>query len=283
VTPRRVDPSTEPATLAAMDDVMCRAYGAASFRTSIDRFVAVQPDGLVVVEVDERVVGTGCCVAYGEAGFGWVGLVATEPAFERRGIATIVTEALSDILAGHGCASVLDASLKGGPVYERMGFVDRGLTTVMSAGDAGVTADGSGERCDLLGSDDLDAVAAYDARCFGAHRRELLRIVIAQCPDRAFVLRRDGIVVGYAVGQEATLAPVVADDAGALEALIAACARLSWPVPPRINLPPESGHLDTLGRLGFERRRQLRHMHRGIDALPGRRAHLAGMVSLGEG
>ena len=68
---------------------MQQAYGVSSFRTSIDRFAAVQPDGLVVVEDDGAVVGTGCCVAYPDGGFGWIGLVATAPAFQRRGIATV--------------------------------------------------------------------------------------------------------------------------------------------------------------------------------------------------
>ncbi|MEY2582324.1 MAG: hypothetical protein QOE09_2173, partial [Ilumatobacteraceae bacterium] len=36
--------------LAAMDVVMQQAYGVPSFRASLDRFAAVQPDGLVVVE-----------------------------------------------------------------------------------------------------------------------------------------------------------------------------------------------------------------------------------------
>ncbi|MGZ7087259.1 MAG: GNAT family N-acetyltransferase, partial [Ilumatobacteraceae bacterium] len=131
MTPRRVDPSSEPATLDAMDDVMQRAYGVSSFRTSINRFVAAQPDGLAVVEHDGSVVGTGCCVAYPDGGFGWIGLVATMPGFERRGIATSITAFLDGVLTGHGCAPVLDASAAGGPVYERMGFADHGLTRVL--------------------------------------------------------------------------------------------------------------------------------------------------------
>ena len=81
------------------------------------------------------VVGTGCCIAYPDAGFGWIGLVATLPAFQRRGIATAITEFLGRTLAAYGCASVLDASLAGGPVYERMGFADCGVTRVL--GDTG--------------------------------------------------------------------------------------------------------------------------------------------------
>ena len=267
--------------LAAMDVVMQQAYGVPSFRVSIDRFATVQPDGLAVVEDGSEVVGTGCCIAYPEGGFGWVGLVATAPDHQRRGIATAITDWLSDVLADHDCASVLDASLAGGPVYERMGFVDHGPTTVMASA-ADPPAPGPND-CDPLTARDFDEVVEFDAERFGAPRAALLAKVIEQHPGRALVVRREDRVAGYLVAQEGTLGPVVADDSDALSALVTDSLRLDWPSPPRINLPPESIHVETLLGLGFEVRRELRHMRRGIGLLPGRRDRIAGQVSLGEG
>ncbi len=282
MTPRRVDPVAEPATLDAMDAVMCLAYGASSFRGSIDRFAAVQPDGLVVVEDGGSVVGTGTCIAYPDGKFGWIGLVATAPGFERRGIGTAITEYLAEVLTGHGCASVLDASASGGPVYERMGFADHGLTKVMefAGGDARPAGD---DECQPLTDADLDEVARFDAPRFGASRRELIAKLAEQHPGRALVLRRRGKVAGWLVAQPTTLAPVVGDTSEALTSLIAAALQLEWASPPRVNVPPESGHIATLQRLGFEQRRELRHMRRGIASLPGRRESIAAQVSLGEG
>ncbi len=262
---------------------MQQAYGVSSFRASIDRFVAAQPDGLVVVEYDRSVVGTGCCIAYRDAGFGWIGLVATAGAFQRRGVATAITEFLGRTLAAHGCASVLDASVVGAHVYERIGFADWGITRVLSlAGQSRPTTQGE-ERCDPVTPEDFDDVIAFDAARFGASRRSVLAKVIEQHPGRSLVLRRRREVVGYLVAQPGALAPVVADDAAALSALVTAARRFEWVSPPRINVPPESSHLPTLLRLGFEPRRELRHMRRGIGVLPGRRATVAGLISLGEG
>ena len=246
---------------------MQQAYGVSSFRTSVDRFAAVQPDGLAVVEHEGAVVGSGCCVAYPEGKFGWIGLVATAPGFQRQGIATAITEHLADVLAGHGCAPVLDASAVGGHVYERMGFTDRGLTTVMGAVDRphGPTLDG--DECSPLTADDFDEVVRFDAPRFGATRRDLLTKLIDQHPGRALVLRRRGKVAGYLVAQASTLAPVVADTSESLTSLIEAARRLDGMTLPRINVPPESGHLASLQRLGFEVRRELRHMRRGIEVL----------------
>jgi len=282
VTPRRVDPAAEPATLDAMDVVMQQAYGVSSFRSSIDRFVAAQPDGLVVVEVDHQVVGTGCCIAYTDGGFGWIGLVATAPTHQRRGIATAITEHLSGVLAEHGCASVLDASAAGAPVYERMGFADHGLTTVMGL-EGGVPSPGGTADCHVVAPTQLDEVVAFDAARFGAARPILLASLNTQNPGRVLVLRRRSEIVGYLVAQERALGPVVADDADALASLVIAALALPWVDLPRINVPPESAHLDTLRSLGFETRRELRHMRRGIDTLPGRRSRVAAQASLGEG
>jgi hypothetical protein len=107
--------------------------------------------------------------------------------------------------------------------------------------------------------------------------------LVDQYPGRAVLVRRHGTIVGYLVAQEFVLGPVIADDAESLECLIGAALELEWSTPARINVPPDSEHVGSLLALGFEPRRTLRHMHRGIDALPGDRHCVAGMVSLGEG
>jgi len=130
---------------------------------------------------------------------------------------------------------------------------------------------------------DFDELVHFDAERFGAARPVLLAALCAQNPRRVLVLRRGADLVGYLVAQDRTLGPVIADDAEALTGLVTASMELSWVDLPRINVPPESGHLETLRALGFETRRQLRHMRRGIDSLPGRRTAIAAQVSLGEG
>jgi predicted N-acetyltransferase YhbS len=285
VTVRQVDPLGEPDTVAAMDAVMCAAFATTSFADAMERFATAQPDGFVVAEDGGRVVGTGCCVGYPDAGFGWIGLIATAPGYERRGIATRVTEALVAVLAEHGCASVLDASVKGGPVYERIGFHDRGPTAVLTrpGGPLSPPSAGTGVVCARLAADDLDEIVAHDAVCFGADRRTLLAVARAQRPGRGLVARRDGRVVGYTIAHDPTLAPLVADDAEALHALVAEAVTLPFADGTRVAVPPESVHRATLEALGFEHQRSLRNMRRGIGDLPGRRDRIAGQLSLGEG
>ena len=179
---------------------------------------------------------------------------------------------------------MLDASAAGGPVYERMGFADHGLTTVMGYAGDGDAMPADVEECVPLTPRRSRRGRRFDAPRFGANRAAAAgQGASSSIPAERVVLRRRGKVAGYLVAQESTLAPVVADTSESLTSLIAAALRLDWATPPRINVPPESGHLATSQRLGFEERRELRHMRRGIEVLPGRRESIAAQVSLGEG
>lgn len=271
-----------PVVSPLMDGVMQRAYGVASFAAQIQWYAAVQPDALVVAEVDGVVVGTGCGIAYPDAGFGWVGVIATEPGFERRGIGGLVTERVSEALAGHGCASVLDASLAGGPLYERMGFVDHGPTRVMSREPLG--AGGIAPVAQAITDADLAEVAAFDREAFGGDRSRLIELLVHGFPDRTAVRRdTDGSVTGFVIAQHGVIGPLAAADDESLDRLVSFAAALAWTRPPQICVPPESTHVATLVRLGWRTIRELRHMRRGIDVLPGRGEHYAGRVSLGIG
>jgi predicted N-acetyltransferase YhbS len=282
----RTVPATDPSFAAVADAagaVMDRAYGSGGFRARVERFSLVQPEGFAVVEEEAgRVVGAGCCIAYRDGGFGWIGLVATEPSEQRRGIGRLVTHHLAGVLRAHGCASVLDASAAGAPLYRHMGFSDHGPTTVLVA-DAAEGPSPSSE-VSIARPDDLDEVAAFDVARFGGSRRSLLAHLLAGHPGRAAVTRASsGALTGYVVAQADAVGPLVVDDDRAVEPLVRFALALPWSVPPRLCAPPESRHLAALTALGFVARRELRNMRLGIDTLPGDRGACAAEVSLGEG
>lgn len=70
-------------------------------------------------------VGTGC--GFLDRGVGGIYYVATPPEFARRGVASAVTTSLvNDLLVEGAEYVVLQASMQGFPVYERLGFSTRG-------------------------------------------------------------------------------------------------------------------------------------------------------------
>ncbi|MGD9754583.1 MAG: GNAT family N-acetyltransferase [Acidimicrobiia bacterium] len=299
-----MSPTEALARLPAIDEVLQAAYGVAGFGPSLARRITVQPDGFVAAEEagddgTARVVGVGTAVAYPDAGYGWLGLIGTHPDRERRGIGAAVTARLVELLERKGCAAVLDASVAGRPVYERLGFVEAGVTTVLVAGTPPArraapdqtpdqtpdptpdpTADGVAPP---LVAADLAEVIAFDRRCTGADRSRLYGALCVEHEARSFVARRGRELVGVAFATERSIAPLLAVDEAALRSLLGAALRLRYASAPTVVLPASSGHRAALEAFGFTEQRTLTHMRRGIGRLPGERGLIAGQASLGEG
>lgn len=294
VTVRALSPTEALARLPAIDAVLQAAYGVAGFGPSLARRITVQPDGFVAAEevgVDgtARVVGVGTAVAYPDAGYGWLGLIGTHPDRERRGIGAAVTAQLVELLEHKGCAVALDASVAGRPVYERLGFVEAEVTTVLVAGapsmlgpvpDRVSEADGFASP---LAAADLAAVIAFDRRCTGADRSRLYGSLCVEHEARSFVVRRGADLVGVAFATDRAIAPLLAVDEDALRPLLGAALRLRYASAPTVVVPASSGHRTALEAFGFTEQRTLTHMRRGIGQLPGERGLIAGQASLGEG
>jgi predicted N-acetyltransferase YhbS len=274
--------------IVEIDGLLQRAYRAPSRTARVTRWRQAQPDGWVVALETDRIVGCGGFIAYGHATtpFGWIGLIATEPTHERRGIGRAVTEALVDRLAAGGRAAVLDASDAGAPVYERMGFRDHGVArTLMLPRDrrfAPTGRSGDLQVVDLATVADVD-LEEFDLARFGGDRRRLLRLLRGDFAARGRAAVVDGRLLGYGIAQDVLIGPLVAETPEALLALVSSLVPLFESVEPMINLPADSMHLATLLGSGWADRRQLRHMRLGVAALPGRRGELAGQVSYGEG
>jgi GNAT superfamily N-acetyltransferase len=302
ITLRRLDPTaaTAEADIAAIDVLLQAAYNAPSWRFRVERGLALQPDGWVVAcaGTSDAIVGCGGFLAFTESGFGWIGLVATHPEYQRQGVARRVTQYLVDRLRERGCAAALDGSASGAPLYASMGFVDHGVATLLTIDDPAGAAAALAARTptnpagpisvQAAGVADLDAIDHFDQRCFGGPRRELLRRLLVEFPDRAaLAVDAAGAIRGYVVAQADAIGPLVVTgdgDAGdARDALLEWSLCCPWRSAPRIIVPPDSDHLDAVRGAGFEQQRALRHQRLGIDDLPGARAEVVAQVSFGEG
>lgn len=272
--------------LDEIDALLMRAYGSGSRRSRVERFLAVEHGGWVLLRDADRVVGVGGYVGYPIGGFGWIGLVATDPDAERRGFGRIVTQALADRLTALGCWSVLDGSAKGAPLYERMGFVDHGESRLFLAPTdigpgRGVPLGLHNSTIEEIG---LTRVSEYDAVAFGADRSSLLRLLGDLFVGRSVVLcGADGRVVGYGIAQDDGIGPVVADDDTTGALIVDSLLRLSWDAAPWLIVPPGSLFAPAAESMGFVLQRSLRRQHLGIGTLPGRRELICAQISFGEG
>jgi GNAT superfamily N-acetyltransferase len=278
-----VDPTDT--LLGEIDRILMRAYGFTSRRSQVERCLRVEGGGWLVLREHGRVVATAGYLAYPTGGYGWIGLVATDPDAQRRGYARVVTQAAIDRLNELGCACALDASARGAPVYEAMGFTEHGHSRLFTAPSGVVDrADGPADlRVDSMNSAAPADLVAYDTLAWGADRGSLLRCLFTTYPGRHAVVRRGERIVGYGIAQADAIGPVVADDAVVARLVIAELRTLPWAEPPRLIVPPESRYAGVIESMGFALQRALRRQHLGIDTLPGRRELLCAQSSFGEG
>lgn len=250
-----------------------------SFRSRFRRYLEICPEGWLVAQDGERVVGTVGAISY--ESFGYVGLLAVEPGQQRRGLGRHLLDAVLQRLADDGidCAA-LDASDAGRHLYEREGFLAAGPSVVLALEGQqakGVAASRPGASgaplvVSALGAgsvaDQVDVVA-LDGELFGAPRETALRVLLRQPGTHGWVARSTaGEALGYLFvqehEQEHQLGPWGARTAAAalalfVEAVVALPSR-RW----RVQLPGDNlagGEL--LTSLGFVEQRSLLHMRRG--------------------
>jgi GNAT superfamily N-acetyltransferase len=267
--------------LEQADGLLTTAYRPPSWRREVEVYLKVQPDGWFVVDDGGQIVAMAGALAYGS--FCWLGLVATLPGWERRGFASQLSAHLAEWAKDRGCRTVaLDASEKGRPVYERLGFQPVGETLVLVAPTSVPPADaGVADRVD-----DIDELLALDRSAFGGDRAALLHAIWELESPRVYAISERDEPAGYLFAREGTLGPGCARSAGVAEQLLRAALTDTSSRPDAdigLLLPTESVYGDVLTSLGFQESRRLTHMRLGDQTLPGERELLIAQTSLAAG
>ncbi len=297
VTPLRSKDGSLVETLEAVDDILMRAYTMPSRKSRIERYLALDSVGFVVAHIDSRLVGCGGVIAYPgsgmHSGFGWIGLIATDPDWTGRGVAREVTDYLVKHLSSLGCIAALDGSTSGAPLYEKMGFVDYGITAQFEFSGSILGPVRFAAGCTPATESDLLEIIEFDAPNFGSDRSRLLRYLWHECAGRWVISRSvAGAINGYGIATSTTIGPVVSDSEEATGALIETLCTYDYETQPRINVPHESKFLETISSIdGFTAVRGLRNQRLRLDGssigpgvgFGGQRENLVAQCSFGEG
>jgi len=272
-----------PADLDVADGILQAAYGGASRKKRLEMYMQLQPEAWLLASLDGQPAGVAGGTNYGPVGH--IGLVAVDPAQQRRGVALAMMEWLLGWLDQQSCPVILlDASEAGAPLYRKLGFVEDEKTIGYLLDDCALPLHPS-ERIGPLRADDIAGLVAFDAPIFGAERPAVFAAQLKEAPERAFVARdANGQISGYLFAQAQTLGPWVARTPAAAEALLATALPLPFEGAPSALAPSSNADATTLLlRYGFSPRRSLRRMRRGGAAHPGQRAMLYGQASLAIG
>ncbi len=257
--------------VAAADEVLRAAFEAdVSFQPRLRRYLALQPDGWWVAEDGGgAIVGIGGAIDYGSVAY--IGLMAVRPDWQGRRLGRRLLETTLASLAGRSttCA-VLDASAAGAPLYERMGFVDVGLSHEFWATDAsGAATDGGGPATltvtAAVTAAELADVIRLDGELFGVERPRLWAWLLTAHPGRTLLAHDTvGRLVGYLCAQDPLLGPFGARAPEVADALLHRALALVGHHRVRLQMPEaNTAGGDLLLKRGFKLGRSLRHMRRG--------------------
>lgn len=163
-------------------------------------FIAHDPEGCFVAEVDGRRVGMITSTCYAQSA--WIGNLIVMPSHRRQGIGERLMRHAIDRLEAGGIETFrLEADPMGVGIYERLGFVPQFGSPRFSRQPPHDAAPSPAER---IGAAELDAIAAFDAACFSDDRGRLLQGFL-KIAHAAYCVRSGGRVKGFAMALPAAL------------------------------------------------------------------------------
>ena len=144
----------------------------------------------------DRLAGTAAAYAYPDGGFAFVNEVIVGSGFRRQGAATRLLEKLLPMTQAKYPVLRLYATEMGRPLYEKFGFKPYATLSFLQLSPGKPEPDGT--MAPLTG-DELAEAAALDRENFGANRSGLLRSLMEQSPENAWILKRSGRIEGFIV------------------------------------------------------------------------------------
>lgn len=250
-------------------------------------YLAYEPEGCFLAEVDGQPAGTATSIAYGER-CGWIGMVLVAPTRRRAGIGTKLLRRTIDYLQARGVRAVkLDATPMGRTVYLPMGFRDE-YELSRFEGDAPARVAATSVAVQFMTERDLPELAAFDAEAFGARRDAVLREMSGRNPEYCFVRRERGAISGYLIARQGhravQIGPWVAHEAGGADELLRAFWRRVPGKRVLVDVPhPNAAGLETIRAYGFTVQRGYTRMFLGENAHPGLPKRMFGTSSAEKG
>lgn len=241
-------------------------------------YLAFEPDGYFIAEMDGKPVGTASSIRYGDS-VGWIGMVLVHPDYRRHGIGTSLLNRAIEYLRVSGTRCIkLDATPMGKKVYVPLGFRDEyEIKRYEGVAPAGVRL--PSERVSVLQRSALSDLVEFDRNVFGADRARVLMALSQRDPDCCFVTRRGAAITGYLIAREGhhalQVGPWAAENPAAAEDLLMAFFARVGGQRVFIDAPMVNAFAEMLmDRQGLSVQRPFTRMYLGENAQGGYPAHV---------
>jgi len=169
------------------------------------RFLALQPTGCFVAELEGQLVGTVTTCVFDQVG--WIGMMLVDPAARRQGVGRALMKRSIEYLDSLEATSIrLDATPMGEPLYTSLGFKYQYRLSRFT-GNPVLPKDFTSPEDSQ--SPDWQAIAAFDEVLTGYSREKLLNRFGKEPNVHAFVVQEGSEILGYACSRPGRLLPYV--------------------------------------------------------------------------
>ena len=169
----------------------------------------------------------------------------------------------------------LDATPTGKQVYQKFDFKDEYLITrVVTVSMKNLPFDDDTILAESIRLKDIEEIIALDERVFGTNRRQLIESLIKRYPHKAWLLKRNNSIAGFALGREGYkyhhVGPVFASTIDDAKLLIIRALKELINQPVVLDVLNEKEDLiNWLNSIGFTMQRQFVRMYKKENSFPG--------------
>jgi hypothetical protein len=227
----------------------------------------------LLVECNKKIIGTTTAMNYANQ-IAWIGMVLVAKEWRGQGVSKLL---LANILKKlESFASIkLDATPAGQRVYEKFGFKDEYLIARLVTGSMNnLSLDDDTILAESIRLKDIEEIIALDERVFGANRSTLIESLIKRYPHKAWMLKRNNSITGFALGREGNkyrqVGPVFGSTINDVKMLIAKALKELINQPVVIDVLYEKEDLiKWLNSIGFTMQRHFVRMYKKENSFPG--------------
>ena len=194
------------------------------------KFLIENPGNIsLVAECSNTIIGTTTAMNYSNK-LAWIGMVLVDKEFRGQGVsASLLTDVLKKLSSFNSVK--LDATPAGQNVYKKFGFREEFeivRMTNLSIANIAVQIDEKifSEYIELKY---LHEIIDFDENIFGVNRSSLIKYLLSEYPQKAWMIKRNSLIAGIALGREGNkyhhIGPVFGSNINDVKALIASAAK----------------------------------------------------------
>lgn len=230
------------------------------------RMVIDNPDDICIgAEKYDNILGSSNSINYGNE-VAWIGMVLVRTDHRGKGIGKMLFRSILEKLDNTESVK-LDATPAGHPLYVKFGFMDEyRISRMIIPSLKNVPSAPANDPVHQTTAENLPDILNLDREIFGADRSYVLSRLFRDYPHKAFVLKVNGKIKGYAFGRAGVsfsyIGPVYSSSPDEAEMLISAALKNLEGKPVALDVPEDKFQiLKFIEAAGFSKERHFTRMY----------------------